>query len=102
MKTISSLLLLVLLAFGGLAAAQSGPTYAVVGVRMNDVLNVREFPTAEARVVDVIPPDARGIILTGERHGEWVFVRRDRAEGWVNSRFLAPEAPPVRRGRRLD
>jgi SH3-like domain-containing protein len=66
------------------------------------VLNVREFPTSDARIVGVIPPDGRGIVPTGERNGNWVFVRYRRVEGWVSRRFVYPGAPPVRRGGSLD
>uniref|UniRef100_UPI0019548744 hypothetical protein n=1 Tax=Escherichia coli TaxID=562 RepID=UPI0019548744 len=58
----SALLSLAAAVMSGAANAQSTTTFQVVGVRMNDVLNVREFPTADARVIDVIPPDARGVV----------------------------------------
>ncbi|WP_246695314.1 SH3 domain-containing protein [Methylobacterium sp. P1-11] len=58
---------------GGSAQAQQ--TLRVIDTAPNDVLNVREFPTADAKIVGVIPPDGRGIVPTGERNGNWVFVR---------------------------
>jgi len=73
----------------------------VIDTAPNDVLNVREYPTTEAKIVGVIPPDGRGVQHTGERMGAWLFVRYRNVEGWASSRFLVPEAPPIRRGRDL-
>jgi len=92
--------LVLAMAFSSTAEAQS--SLRVIDTAPNDVLNVREFPTSNARIVGVIPPDGRGIVPTGERNANWVFVRYRKVEGWVSSRFVYPEAPPVRRGRSLD
>ena len=77
-------------------------TLRVIDTAYNDVLNVREFPTADSRIIGVIPPDGRGIVPLGDRSGNWVFVRYRKAEGWVSRRYLYPEAPPIRRGRSLE
>ncbi|ACA17750.1 SH3 type 3 domain protein [Methylobacterium sp. 4-46] len=82
--------------------AHAQQTLRVIDTAPNDVLNVREYPTAEARIVGVIPPNGRGIVPTGEVNGNWIFVRYRKVEGWVSRRFVYPEAPPVRRGRALD
>jgi hypothetical protein len=89
-------------AITGASGAYAQATLRVIDTAPNDVLNVREFPTSDARIVGVIPPDGRGIVPTGERNGNWVFVRYRKVEGWVSRRFVYPEAPPVRRGRSLD
>ncbi|GJE61654.1 SH3 domain-containing protein [Methylobacterium trifolii] len=90
------------LAIGFSGAAEAQSTLRVVDTGANDVLNVREFPTSNARIVGVIPPDGRGLVPSGERNGNWVFVRYRKVEGCVSSRFVYPEAPPVRRGRSLE
>jgi hypothetical protein len=95
-----------LLAALGLFLAAAAPAHAqsalrVVGVAPNDVLNVRELPSAGARIVGIIPPDGRGVVPNGERVGNWIFVRHRRVEGWVDRRYVAPEAPAIRRGRSL-
>ncbi|WP_288586515.1 SH3 domain-containing protein [uncultured Methylobacterium sp.] len=87
-------------AVAGTAHAQQ--TLRVIDTAPNDVLNVREYPTTDARIVGVIPPDGRGIAASGERNGNWVFVRYRKVEGWVSKRFVHPEVPPIRRGRSLD
>jgi hypothetical protein len=66
----------------------NGATLRVVNVAANDVLKMREYPTDSSRVVDVIPPDATGIVYLGEVKGQWVFVRYDRADGWINRLFV--------------
>ena len=91
-----------LLAVIAVGSAEAQQTLRVIDTAPNDVLNVREFPTSNSRIVGVIPPDGRGIVPTGERNGNWVFVRYRKVEGWVSGRFVYPEAPPVRRGRSLD
>jgi hypothetical protein len=96
------LLASVFAAVTGASGAYAQATLRVIDTAPNDVLNVREFPTSDARIVGVIPPDGRGIVPTGERNGIWVFVRYRKVEGWVSRRFVHPEAPPVRRGRSLD
>ncbi|MGT2488597.1 SH3 domain-containing protein [Methylobacterium oryzae CBMB20] len=91
-----------LLAVMASGSAQAQQTLRVIDTAPNDVLNVRELPTLDARIVGVIPPDGRGIVPTGERNGNWVFVRYRKVEGWVSRRFVYPETPPVRPGRSLD
>ena len=92
--------LLAALAAPGLAQAQQ--RLRVIDIAPNDVLNMRELPTTQSRIVGLIPPDGRGLVATGEVEGDWVFVRHGNVEGWVSRRFVAPEAPPIRRGRVLD
>jgi uncharacterized protein YraI len=99
-KITRALALVLAIGFSGAAEAQT--TLRVIDTAPNDVLNVREFPTSNARIVGVIPPDGRGLVPSGERNGNWVFVRYRKVEGWVSSRFVYPEAPPVRRGRSLE
>jgi uncharacterized protein YgiM (DUF1202 family) len=99
-NTFRTLALVLAIASPGTAWAQS--TLRVIDTAPNDVLNVREYPTSDSRIVGVIPPDGRGIVPLGDRNGNWIFVRYRKVEGWVSRRFVYPEAPPVRRGRSLD
>jgi hypothetical protein len=69
----------------------------VINIRANDVLKMREYPTEDSRVIDIIPPDGTGIVYMGETHGPWVFVRYERADGWVNRIFVDPIVSPGRR-----
>ncbi len=94
--------LALVLALASPSVAQAQTTLRVIDTAPNDVLNVREFPTSQSRIVGVIPPDGRGIVPLGDRNGGWVFIRYRKVEGWVSSRYVYPEAPPVRRGRSLD
>jgi hypothetical protein len=71
----------------------------VVNVGANDVLKVREYATDNSRVIDIIPPDADGVIYLGETQGQWIFVQYDRSKGWVNLGFVLPLAS---RGGRIE
>lgn len=84
---------------GMLSHAQSQTIYRVVGVRSNDVLNLRERPDFNARIVGVLAPTASGIVDLGQRYGDWVRVGHQNVQGWANQRFLTvvqPPPPPTR------
>jgi hypothetical protein len=79
--------------------AHAQATLRVIDTAPNDVLNVREYPTSDSRIVGVIPPDGRGITSTGDRNGNWVFVRYKKVEGCALNRralvaILSPCAQP--------
>jgi Bacterial SH3 domain len=67
--------------------------YAVTGVALDDVLNVRAGPGIEHPIVGTLPPYGTGIEVThrGESAGgaTWVPIRRADLAGWVNSAYLA-------------
>ncbi len=65
-----------------------GPTYRVVGMRGDDVLNVRSAPTAEAPVVTTLPQGAGRIQIVGACSGYWCPIKYARHTGWVNRAFL--------------
>ncbi|MDV7143285.1 SH3 domain-containing protein [Tropicimonas sp. TH_r6] len=95
----------------GVAAVDaSGPDYfRVVGVAWNDVLNIRNGPTARASKIGAIPPDGNGVrnlgCSGGMTYAQWEAAtptQRDAArkrvwcriyyrgvEGWVAGWFLA-------------
>jgi hypothetical protein len=75
-----------------------GDKLRVVDVGANDVLNMREYGTANSRIIDIIPPNTEGVIYLGEVQGQWIFVGYDRAKGWVERRFVMPIAS---RGKRF-
>ena len=76
-----------------------GTELMVVNVGANDALKVREYATDNSRVIDIIPPNAEGVIYLGETQGQWIFVQYDRSKGWVNLRFVLPLAS---RGGRIE
>jgi hypothetical protein len=78
----------------------TGTELTVVNIERNDVLNIREYATANSPIVDIIPPNSRSVIYLGETQGEWLFVRyQNRAQGWVHRRYVQPLTS---RGRRLQ
>jgi hypothetical protein len=80
------------------SALNEGDKLRVVNVGANDALNMREDGTANSRIIDIIPPNAEGVIYLGEAQGQWIFVSYARAKGWVERRFVMPIAS---RGERL-
>ncbi len=83
------------------ALATSGPgCLRVVTVAQNDALNMRSRPSANARIVDVLPPGRHGIIhldrrcqpLSAPWASRWCPVSHydgDRVtKGWVKARFV--------------
>ena len=64
----------------------------VVGVRYNDVLNVREGPGTEFPVVTVLDPDAVNIAALGltwlRPDSAWFAVSIDGEQGWASGAFL--------------
>ena len=68
------------------------PAYRVVSVAYDDVLNVRQGPSAEHPAIAALDPEARGVRLIGPCQGEWCFVRHQEIVGWVN-RFYLEEIP---------
>jgi hypothetical protein len=77
-----------------------GAELTVVNVGGNDALIMREAPTDNSPIIDMIPPNSKGVFYLGEAQGQWIFVRyENRAEGWVNRRFVEPIiiVPPGRR-----
>jgi hypothetical protein len=75
--------------------ASPGRRYMVRGVDKSDVLNVRAAPGSQSPVVGRIPPDSKGVLVTGARRsigpGVWREIRYGDVQGWVNERFLTEE-----------
>lgn len=80
-----------------ISATQTGPrkaaaqSFRVVGVRYNDVLNMRLGPTSDAPVVATIPAAGRGIRVIGQCAGEWCPITYRFVSGWVNRHYIARE-----------
>ena len=39
----------------------------------------------------MIPPETGGVLSLGESEGNWILIRYDRTDGWVDTRFVAKE-----------
>lgn len=88
--------------------APSPPFWAVTGVAANDVLHLRDVPSAESRSLAGIPPNARGLKNHGCRRNQpsmdlwarmskeqrqlaltrWCRVEYQGQQGWVAGRYL--------------
>lgn len=67
--------------------------YAVTGVAADDVLNIREAPSAEAAIIGALPPDATGVEVLAITDG-WATVNTGESTGFAAVRFLAREPGP--------
>ncbi len=69
--------------------------YAIVGVDMQDTLNIRSDAGVSNSVVGTIPPDGTSILVTGEgvRRGKyvWLPIEYSGVNGWVNGIYLEPQ-----------
>ncbi len=88
--------------------APSPPFWAVTGVRSDDVLHLRDVPSAESKSLAGIPPNAQGLKNLGCRQNQppleqwmrmsqaqrelaatqWCRVEYQGKEGWVAARYL--------------
>jgi Bacterial SH3 domain len=69
---------------------RSPPSFRVAGVELDDVLNVRDGPSAEHDVIGSILPDAAGIKIVGPCVSAWCPIEHRGLSGWVNSLYLSP------------
>lgn len=103
----------ILLAGNGLRAADEEPPafWAVTGVGSDDVLYMRDVPSADSRSLARIPYDAHGLKHLGCRRNQlslqqfmkmsaderrdaqtlWCRVEYRGQQGWVAGRFLKPD-----------
>ncbi|MFP7673199.1 COG3650 family protein [Marivita sp. S0852] len=74
-------------------AALAEPSYTrVIGVAMDDTLNIRSAPSASSDDIGDLAPDARGIEVTGlDGTGDWARIGVGEINGWVAARFLEPD-----------
>ncbi|MCP5094035.1 MAG: hypothetical protein GY943_00625 [Chloroflexi bacterium] len=70
----------------------NAPSYKVVFVTADDVLNVRAGAGVDNAIVGTLAPNAQNIQITGSgqviANSTWVPITAGNVQGWVNSRFL--------------
>ncbi|HLT97257.1 MAG TPA: SH3 domain-containing protein [Acidimicrobiia bacterium] len=70
----------------------AGDTVAVIGVRHDDVLNLRALPDPGSEILSEIPPRAENLTALGHTRdiGQafWIAVEHEGVEGWVNFAFI--------------
>ncbi|GAB4260259.1 MAG: hypothetical protein Kow0013_03660 [Pararhodobacter sp.] len=65
--------------------------FRVTGVASNDVLNIREEPSAQAPIVGSLQPHDTAVEVLGRSDdGRWGLVRTPETHGWSSMRYLAP------------
>lgn len=100
------------------APVNDGPPVflAVTGVRSDDVLHLRDVPSADSKSLAGIPPNARGLKKIGcmrvqlsmdrymymskqernDAQAPWCRVEYQGRQGWVSARYVKEEAAPKR------
>lgn len=64
--------------------------FDVTDVADNDVLNIRETPSASAAIIGTLAPHARNIEVVGyDSTGRWARINTAERSGWVALRYLA-------------
>jgi uncharacterized protein YraI len=69
--------------------------FRVAGVDIDDVLNVREGPSADHSIIGSLLPDAGGVRIVGQCQSYWCPIQYRGMTGWVNSMYLTQEAAPL-------
>lgn len=84
------LFILLAFLFPAIAHSESFPNlFHVNGVASNDVLNIRQDPTASSPIVGTLAPQARNIeIIEADPTGKWGWVNLGESGGWASLRFL--------------
>jgi len=71
---------------------RAGDELAVVGVRFDDILNLRVAPGADQAIVAELPPDFTAIVARGNTRtlprSFWYEVEAVGLSGWVSARFV--------------
>lgn len=68
--------------------------YDVAGVAVDDSLNVRLEPGADAPIVGKLAPDATDLqVVLLSLEGNWAYLNLGEQSGWVSRRFLERQLP---------
>jgi Bacterial SH3 domain len=72
----------------GYVPKQYAQSFRVAGVASDDVLNVRNGPSADHALIGRLPPDADGIRIAGASVSAWCPIQHRGLSGWVNRVYL--------------
>lgn len=84
----------------GAATAQAEPVvpgeeHCVIGIRPDDVLNLRQGPGTQYGVHTGLRYGQCGITVTGECSGSWCPAEEGHYAGWAHRRYLAMVSPAL-------
>lgn len=71
--------------------ASSGALYHVRGIRSDDVLFIRAWPSPQSKKVGSIPPDGRGVSKLGPCKGNWCKINYRGIIGWSSMMYLVAD-----------
>ena len=81
-------------------AAVAAPSYRISGVAANDVLHIRQSPSAASAVVGDIAPQSQSLRLAGVCVKDWCPIMHKGTRGWVGKFYLAEEIAAAGQPRR--
>ncbi|MDD7969603.1 COG3650 family protein [Roseinatronobacter alkalisoli] len=96
-RFLKPVILAVVLGAGAQLSAQEYPQlFDVVDVAADDVLNIRQAPSASSDVVGNFAADATGIeVIMLNSTQRWGLVNMDESTGWVFMRYLSGQGQPI-------
>jgi len=83
--------MILVLLFLGIQTA-GAETYMVRGLANGDVLNIRETPSYQSKIISFVPPYGKGIEKLARCTNGWCKISYRGMTGWSSSKFLAPES----------
>lgn len=85
------------LAVGAMASAQVLPQlFAVQDVAADDVLNIRQEPSARSDIIGGFAPDARNIeVIALNATRRWGLINHEEGTGWVSMRYLRAQGRSI-------
>ncbi|WP_439563108.1 SH3 domain-containing protein [Roseinatronobacter sp.] len=76
-------------AAGALSAQEYPQLFDVVDVSPDDVLNIRQEPSASSDIIGTLAPDATGIeVIMLNSTQRWGMVNSNESTGWVSMRYM--------------
>lgn len=84
-----------MLAAAAEAMVVPGEEHCVINVASWDKLNIRNGPSAKAKVVARKRYGSCGIMVTGDCRSGWCPLEDGHIRGWANSRFLSMVSPAL-------
>lgn len=71
--------------------ASAGASYRVRGIRSDDVLFIRAWPSSKSKKIGSIPPDGRGVSKLGPCKGNWCKISYRGITGWSSMMYLVAD-----------
>lgn len=97
LRLMQSVVVSVILASATPLSAQEYPQlFNVIDVASDDVLNIRQEPSASSDVIGTFAPDATGVeVIILNNTLRWGLVNHNEGTGWVFMRYMQGQGQPI-------